>query len=630
MATTTIKSTELDFDTIKSNLKTFLAQQSEFTDYDFEGSGLSSLLDVLSYNTHFNGLLANFALNESFLSSSQLRSSVVSHAETLGYRTRSITSAIAVVNLSAVVPSGGSTPALVTMPAGSQIFSSTIGGVTFNFQTTEVLTASPETDSTTGNTTYNFKKSSSLSSSTDTNQNTVTNIELKEGVSGTKTFFVGKTSDNQVYVIPEKNIDTSTIVVKVFDTASSSESTTYSDIKNVTRLTTSTTVYNIQETPNGFYEILFGNDTGIIPVAGNKIEVTFLKSNGADANGGSTFTSNSTISIGGSARTLSASVVSKSAGGSSKQTIDSIKTLAPLMYASQQRLVTADDYRTQILNKFASTVKDVNAYGGEDSNPPEFGKVLVSLNFFDDISEESKTTIKDQIVADLSNNLSIMSITTKFVDPTNVFLELTTTYNLNPNLTSKSSSAIELDISNQITTFFNNNLKTFNKTFRRSNLLTDIDDLDDAILNSRMDVKVQMRISSDTDPSILLGTSKDYTLTFPMKISKEDDENFIVTTSTFTFNGKECSIRNKLSSKILQIISADGVEVDNIGSYDEGGILTLNGFAPTALAGSVLKVSVVPANQSTVRPLLNYILDIDDSLSTVTTILDFDNIRLTL
>lgn len=626
---TTIKSTSLDFDNIKNSLKTFFAQQSEFSDYDFTTSGLDNLLDVLAYNTHFNGLLSNFALNESFLSSSQLRSSVVSHAEALGYRSRSVTSSVASVNLTITVPSGDPAPATHTLTSGTK-FTTTVAGQSFTFQTENPHSASAESQ-TNGSTVYNYKVSSTLSSTTDTAQNTVFDIPIKEGTLLTKNFYVDTFNDIQVYVIPDENLDTSSITVTVFESAGDATGTTYSDIQNLTRLTSTTKAYNVQETPNGFYELIFGNDTGVVPTAGNRILVTYLQSSGIESNTASVFTASSQVNVGGTNQTLSVTTQSAAAGGAAKQSIDSIKLLAPLMYSTQQRLVTADDYRTQILSKYASTVRDVNAYGGENAPVPKYGCVFVALKFFDNISEESKQTVKDSIVKDLTDNLSILSISTEFIDPTNVFLELLTSFNFNPSLTNQSSTSIENSITSSINTFATNNLQTFNKTFRRSNLLTEIDGLDEAILNSRMDVKVQMRISSTTTPSLSIGTTKDYVLKFPVELATSDDVNFIITTSSFTFNNKNCNIKNLLNSETLQIISSDGIEVDNIGSYEPStGTVTLNGFNPSAVEGSIIKVSATPANQGTIRPLLNYILDVDTSLSTVTSTTDFENIRISL
>ena len=612
---TTINSTNLDFNNIKSALKTFLKQQSEFSDYDFEGAGLNNLLDVLSYNTHFNALVANFALNESFLTTAQLRSSVLSHAEALGYRARSITSSQAVVNIAITVPSGDPAPSSVTLPIGTK-FSSTVAGVSYTFQTRDVFTADAESSGT--STLYKFKKSTGFSSTTDTAQNTIFNLSVFEGTSVDRTFIVGSTEDEQVYVIPDKSTDIDTLKIDVFDTFSSTSFNSYTDINNVIRLLSTSRVFRVQETPNGFYELIFGTDTGIVPVTGNKMVANYLKVSGADANGGSTFTPQSQLSVGGSNQTLTVTTVSNSAGGSSRESISSIKTQAPLMFASQQRLVTASDYRTQILNKYSTTVQDANAYGGEEATPAKYGVVYVALKFFDDISSSTQDTVKTSITQDLTDALSILSVSTEYVTPVTTFLELDTVYNLNPALTNSTSSSIENNISNTITTFATNNLKLFNKTFRRSNLLTEIDALDDAILNSKMTVRLQQRFTPT------LSTTANYTLTFPVALAPVDDVNHIVDSTVLTVDGESVTIKNKLNSTTLQLVTSPGTVVsDNVGSYNPTtGIVSIEGLNPSAFAGTEVKLFVTPANQSTVRPLLNYVIDVDSTRSTVTTLID--------
>ena len=617
---TTINSTDLDFTNIKSSLKTFLQQQAEFADYDFEGSGLSNILDVLAYNTHYNGLIANFALNESFLSSSQLRSSVLSHAEALGYRARSITSAEAIVNLTITVASGDPAPSSITLPIGTK-FTSTVAGLTYTFQTRAVYTADAESSGT--STVYKFKTTTGYSSATDTSQNTIYNIPILEGTSTDKTFLVGETSENQVYVIPDTSANINTLIVSLYETTSATTYTSYNDIQNIIRITPTSRVFNVQETPNGFYELVFGIDTGIIPNSGNKLTVNYLKSIGADANGGITFTPTAQLAVSGTNQTIVASTVSASAGGASKETISSIKTQAPLLFASQQRLVTAEDYRSQILNKYSSTVRDVNAYGGEQATPAKYGVVYASLKFFDDVSTDTQATIKTDILQNLTNNLSILSVSTEFVDPVTTFLELTTTYNLNPTETNLTSSSVASLITNEINTFFTTNLQTFNKVFRRSNLLTSIDSIDQAILNSKIDIKLQQRITP------VIGIATNYTLTYPVALATPDDVNYIINSTNFTYSGNTASIRNKLNSNILQIVTSGGVvALDDVGSYNAtSGVVTITGLNISAFTGDVIKVFVTPANQSTIKPLLNYILDIDATRSTVTTIIDKQDIN---
>jgi hypothetical protein len=493
---TNIQSTQLDFATIKNSLKTYLAQQTEFTDYNFEASGLSNILDVLAHNTHFNGLIANFALNESFLNTAQLRSSVVSHAESLGYNPRSITSAIAYLNISTVITAGGR-PTSITLPRYSA-FTASVDDVTYTFYTLEAYTA---TDDGSGN--YVFL-----------NSDGTTGIPVVEGTLRTKTFYVGQITDRQIYVVPDVTIDTSTVTVNVFNSATSSDFLTYTALYDAITVNASSTLYQLREAPNGYYELIFsdGITTGRAPVAGNKIVLTYLASNGDLTNTASGFVASNPINVNGSNYTLSVSTSSAASGGSARESIESIRQNAPISFAAQQRLVTADDYKALILSKY-SNVEDCIAWGGEDNQPnPEYGKVFVSLKFPDNYSENVKTTFKNSIQTNLIEPLSVMSINTEFVDPTTTFLECSTFFRFNPNRTNITLKTTENNVSSIISSYFTNNLNKFGESFRRSNLLTQIDDLNEAILNSRMDVKVQQRFTPT------LAVSSAYNITFLLNL----------------------------------------------------------------------------------------------------------------
>ena len=607
---TTIKSTQLDFDTIKNKLKDKLKEQTEFADYNFEASGLNNLLDVLAYNSHFNGLTANFALNESFLNTAQLRSSVVAHAETLGYVPNSYSSSQAKLNLSILVPVEPR-PTSVTLERGAT-FTSSVDDVSYTFQTRENFVASDD-----GTGSYQFKTSTGD-----------TAIPVFEGIEREKTFIVGEKTDSQIYVIPDVTMDISTIRVRVFDTTTGTTFATYTNIKDAVRVTDDSTYYQIKEVPNGYYELIFGDgiSSGKAPVSGNKILVDYLSTKGTAANGATTFTTNVALSVGGNSYPLSATTSSSSAGGSFKESIESIRRNAPIAFSSQRRLVTAEDYRAQILANYGSYLDDVIAWGGHDNVPQVYGRVYAGLKFKNNIDTSTQTQVKDDIVNELSENLGIMSIDLVFADAITTKLELSTFFNLDPDLTSSTSQSIENQVKSTINSFFNTNLKKFNKVFRRSSLLTTIDALDVAILNSRMDVKMQREQAID------VGQSLTYTINFPAAIAQPDDVNRILTTSLFTFNGKTCSIRNVLNSNKLQIVDNEGTtQIDNIGSYDASvGTVSLVGFNPTALQGQTLQVSVVPANQSTIRPLRNFILDIDNVKSIPIAQLDFQNTLVTL
>ena len=608
--TTTIKSTELDFDTIKAQLKDFFKRQSEFADYDFEASGLSNILDVLAYNTHFTGLNANFGLNESFINSAQLRSSVVSLAEGLGYVPRSYSSSQASLNLSVLITTPNR-PTTITLPRNTE-FTTSVDGVSFTFQTRERFTA---TDDGSGN--YQFLTSDNS-----------TAIPVFEGTEKTKTFFVGEIADNQVYVIPDVTMDTSTIRVRVFDTANSSTFDTYTNILKAVRVENTSTYYQIKEVPNGYYEIIFGDgtSTGKAPVAGNKVVVDYLSTQGTVANGGTSFSAVGTINVSNTSYNITTVTEAASAGGAYKEGIESIRNNAPIAFTSQRRLVTAEDYKAQILTNFNNFLDDVTSFGGEDNEPRQYGKVFVGLKFKDNISTSVQQSVKDQIITELSNNLSIMSIDTVFVDPETIKLELLTTFNLDPDLTSSTPQSIQVRVQNLINNFFNTNLKRFNKVFRRSNLLTLIDALDPSILNSKMAVKIQNSFLPTLNQSL------EYIINYPVKIADPDDVNFIVTTSNFTFGGVNCSIKNLLNTNTLQVVTSTGsVVANNIGEFDtNAGKVTIRGFKVSAFEGDNIKVSVTPANQSTIRPLRNFIIDIDTDRSISSALLDFQNTKTTL
>lgn len=601
---TTVKSTDLDFQNIKAGLKNYLRSKSEFADYDFDASGLNNILDVLAYNTHINGLTANFALNEAFLPTAQLRSSVVSHAETLGYQVRSRTTASALVNLTVNLAGVIGRPAQIQLPVGWQ-FTSSIDGISYTFRTLETYFARDN-----GSGLYEFKTTTGS-----------IDIPIYEGVEKTKTFLVGEADERQVFVIPDNTIDTSTADVLVYDTASSTNYVTYTRLSEAVTIDANSTVYSIREAPNGFYELNFGDGVsfGKKPDAGNKVVVTYLSSSGPDANSGDTFTSNSNLTVGGIGYTVSTATSNESTGGSLRQSIESVRQLAPIAYAAQQRLVTSADYKATILSNF-SQVNDCNVWSGDQNVPIDYGAVYVCLNFPAGTSQATKDLVKANIVTNFTDNLSVVSMTTKFTDPTDVFLELNTQFDFDPALSGFTLAGTETGVFNYVTNYFNTNLNTFNAIFRRSNLLTEIDALDQAILSSRIDVKAQLRI----EPTV--GVVDNFELSFPMKIASPDDEIYSVSSSIFEYNGAVCQIKNKLNDTRLQIIDIDGnVLLDNVGEYKPlDGEVNIIGFTLDAFIGGnqFIKISVVPDNPSVIRPLRNYVLRLDTSESSATATID--------
>lgn len=610
--TTNIQSTDLDFSSIKESLKTYFLQSNEFSDYDFEASGLSNLLDVLAHNTHYNGLFANVALNESFLQTAQLRSSIVTHAQSLGYTPYSKTSAFANLNVSLSVTDPADRSAIITIPKDT-LFTSSIEGKNYVFQTTEAFSAYDD-----GFGQYTFL---------DAHDNEY--IQVYEGSLRTKTFYVGEVSERTTYVIPDSNLDTTTLSVKVYDTAGSSNYTVYTDIASSITVDADSTYYVLKESPNGNYELSFSDGVilGQTPIAGNKIVVEYISSNGEDGNGAITFSTTASYTVNTNTYQYGITTINKSSGGSEKQSIESIRQLAPLNHASQQRLVTSQDYKTLILSNYAS-LEDAIAWGGEENVPPEYGKAFVSLKFPDGTDDTSKTALKSKIKTELLDVLSVMSITPEFVDPDETYIIFETSFDFNPNLTSITAQTMQANVLSLISDHVTSNLEKFGKSFRRSRLLTEIDELDDAILSSKVDIKVQQRFTPT------LGLSTSYVINFPVTLAQSDDVNYVITSSRFVYSGHVSTIQNKLNSNKLQIVSATGtVLIDNIGTYDSGaGKVTLVGFNPSSIleGKSYIKINAVPLSQSVVKPLRNYILDYENELSYANATVDYQTIRTTL
>ena len=597
---TTVQNTKLDFDNIKNSLKAFFQEKSEFADFDFEASGLSNVLDVLAYNTHYNALTANFALNEAFLTTAQLRSSVVSHAATLGYVPRSRIASRATVNLSVNLSGLLNRPSAVVLEAGTT-FTAPVGENTYTFRTLSDLTA---TDNGVG--VYNFL-----------NSDGTRDVLIYEGTMTRKRFIVGEKGERQLYVIQDNSIDTTTADVRVYDTPSSSNYVNYTPITNAVTVNSTSRYFQISEAPNGFYELNFGDGIsfGKAPEAGQMIQVQYLSCLGEEANGAAVFSPTSTVTVNNTQFNLQISTVAQAGVGGPRQTIESIRLNAPIAFAAQQRLVTAADYKAVIQRNYP-TVVDSIAWGGEDNVPADYGKVYLSLVFEDGTTEAQKQAVKDAIVTDVASNLSILSIDTAFQDPITTFLEIILTFNFDPSLTGQTIKATEANVFNTLNNYINTELKQFGGVFRRSELLTQIDDISEAILNSKATVKMQQRFTPD------LTQSATYNLYFPVEIAGPSPADHIISSSTFIFNNKVCSIKNALNLTKLQIVDNIGiVEVDNIGSYDAlTGTVTLTGFLPDSItAGSnFLKISCTPANQATIRPLRSYILDIDEGPSFAT------------
>lgn len=452
-----IKVNELDFDAIKSNLKEFLRGQEQFQDYDFDGSSFSILLDLLAYNTHYHGIYTNLAVNEMFLDSASKRSSAVSLAKMLGYTPTSAACSKAYVNATITAPTYN--PDVVTLPAG-QPFLTSIDGVAYTFYNTSDVTTVAAGGF------YTFS-----------------NVELIEGTPLIYSYYI---ANGQKYVIPNKNVDLTTLKVKLRDTATDDSYIVFAKAESMTSLDSTTKAYFIKELDDGLYEIYFGDGiVGYKPVDGNYLTLEYFVSSLEAPNGANTF-SYSGSSILGSGLTVVASAAAY--GGSSPETIESIKYNAPRLYAAQNRAVTTEDYKSLIYKGFPQA-ESVVVWGGEDNDPPIYGKTFICVKPIDTnkLTQAQKDFIKNNIIAPKS----IVSITPEFIDPEYFNVQIDVTAYYNAKISDKTPSQLETIIRESIYAYDDENLKKFDGIFRYSQIVGLIDDSDQAIVNNTTKISVR-------------------------------------------------------------------------------------------------------------------------------------------
>ena len=458
---TKLEISDLDFDGIKTNLKNFLSQQDEFRDYDFEGSGMSVLLDLLAYNTHYLGYNANMVANEMFLDSADLRSSVVSKAKAVGYTPTSSTSAKAVIDVVVNNASGAS----ITMTRGTQ-FSTTVNGQSYNFVNNADVTITPD------NGVYKFS-----------------DLEIFEGTYLNFKYTANTADLDQRFIIPNDFVDTTTLTVKVQNSSSDSTTNTYTLADGLTGLTPTSQVYFLQEVENGRYEVYFGD--GVLGKAiadGNIVIFDYINCNQDAPNGASTFALSGTI---GGFSSATITTKTNAVDGATPESISSIKFNAPRDYASQDRAVTAEDYKVLVKSLYANA-QAVQVFGGEDADPVSYGKVFIS------IKAKSGTNLtvatKNSIVQSLKQ-FSVASVRPEIIDPETTFIQLTTDFKFDSDKTTKDVSTLRTNIRNAITNFNEDTLKNFTGVFRHSKLTEAVNGADTSILSNITTVKMYKTIT---------------------------------------------------------------------------------------------------------------------------------------
>jgi len=457
-----ISVSELDFDNIKANLKEYLKGQDAFSDYDFEGSGLAVLLDVLAYNTHYNGIYTNLAVNEMFLDSASKRSSVVSLAKLLGYTPNSAKCATATVTLNITSPSTG--PSVVSVPAYTQ-FNTTVDGNSYAFYTTQEYTA--------------VGASTSYS---------IPNVTLTEGSPLTFKYTV---ASGVRYIIPNADVDLATVKVRVQENITSSTFYTYTVSTSVINADSTSKVFWVKEIDDGLYELTFGNGTlGKALENGNVVNISYFVS-GLDAANGATLFSydGSTLYTGAN---VSITTTSAASGGGMVEDISSIKFNAPRSYAAQNRAVTPDDYRALIYSNFPEAAS-VAVWGGEDNDPPIYGKTFISVK----PKTAGKLTLqqKSDILNTILETKNIVSITPEIVDAEYINIALNVTVYYNDRETGYTSTDMAAIVRQVILDYNESDLQKFESVFRYSKLSRLIDAAEPAITNNITTVLLRRKLN---------------------------------------------------------------------------------------------------------------------------------------
>lgn len=574
MAKTTNKRidvSELDFDAIKNNLKEFMRGQDEFKDYDFDGSGMSVLVDILAYNTHYNNLYANLAVNESFLDSASKRASVVSLAKSLGYVPRSARCARAVVDVRLISPT--SSPTVATLPA-FQPFETSIDGIGYTF--------------------YN------LASSTTTNSINGYIFSAVELVEGTPLNFKYTVADGQKYIIPNANVDLSTVRITVQDSATSGNFQTYTTVSNiVSGVNSASKIYFVKEIEGGMYEITFGD--GILGKKldnGNVVSIDYFVSSTDGANGARLFNYNGSPIIGAAVNVSTKTIASS---GAPAEDLDSIKFNAPRMYAAQNRAVTPEDYKTLILSNFAEA-SSVTVWGGEDNIPATYGKVYICIRPTD--ATKLTTLQKNYVLNTVLQNKNMVSVTPEIIDPEYINIALNVTAYYNPFETTKKESDLKTIITNTIFDYDDSDLKRFDGVFRASKLSRLMDTSDSSFVSNTTTVLLRRKMI------VKYNVSAQYTLNIINPLYNSGiAEGAIYSTGLFVKGSDTVHYLDDDGQGLMRLYTLDSNYQKNVVNpsigvvdYDKG-YIEINNLHITGLADIDFEISMKPQSNDVVSAL---------------------------
>ena len=598
MAQHKLEVSELDFDKIKVNLKTFLQSQTQFQDYDFDGAGLSILLDVLSYNTHYLSYIANMSTNEMYLDSADIRKNIVSLAKMLGYTPTSPRTPRAQID----VVLNNATGSSVTMQKGT-VFTTTVDKIDYQYVTNADTTITPE------NGVYKFN-----------------NITLYEGTLVTFKYTVDANDSDQKFVIPSSFADTSTLKVTVQNSSTDTTQSVYSLAGGYNSVSSDSKVYFIQEGQDGQYEIYFGD--GIVGTKledGNIVILEYIVTNTSSSNGASKFSLSGNI---GGFTNVTITTDSNSQGGAIAETNQSIKFNAPLQYAAQDRAVTATDYETLVKSIYPNA-NSVSAWGGEDDETPQYGVVNIS------IKAKSGTVLSDTSKADIVTQLkpyNVASVRPVIKDPETTSVLITSNVKYDAKATAKTADTIKADVIDSLTTYNASTLQRFDSVFRYSKVTGLIDSADTSILSNITTVKIR----KDFQP--IISTSSKYNIYFRNALYNPhsghlSSEGGILSSSGFKVDGNtnECFFDDDGAGNVRLYYISSGVKnylnsTQGTINYSTGAI-TINSLNIASIsnidgvASTVIRLTVVP-NSNDVVPVRDQIVEMDIANSNITVTAD--------
>lgn len=583
-----INVTSLDFEQIKENIKTFLRDKPEFEDYNFEGSSLGYLINLLSYNTMYNAYYLHMVANEMFLDSAQTRKNVVSRAKAIGYTPTSSRSASAFINVR-LYPDGS--PTEIFIPEGTK-FTSKIDNKTYNFHTRKAYTVKPALG------VYLLE-----------------NMEIFEGIRLTHKYTVDNTTKfaNSQFLIPNPSTDTSLLTVKVQKSSSEPIIETFFLHQDINTTKADSRVYFLNETDGNKYEVSFGDGiVGKSLVQGNIVILDYCVTAGEEANQALTFSP--VTSIGGITNTV-ITTVQPASGGLSNESSTSIKYLAPLAYQAQNRMVTKSDYETIIKKEYPS-IDSIRVWGGEENTPKEYGKVFVSIKPAEGVALSEP--LKLNIINNIIKPKNMVSIEVEIKEPFYIYLNTTVDVAYNSKVTVDSENTIKQTVKDTIIAYNTNELNSFSKDFRFSKFINTVSASHTAVQNVLANFKLLNRLY------VSLEISQQYIIDFSNALEPVIDElgNTCLSSSGFKFNGFDAYLKDDGLGKVMVYKMVDGKQIiisENVGEIDyKTGIVTLKKFyTPQILSGEAfIEVSVKPKIFN-IESNKNQILLIEDQYLTI-------------